>query len=344
MKKKILSILCFITLACLSVFGLTACGEVDNEDKAVFTVENGVITGLTDYGKTLTEIVIPETINGVTITTIGDNAFSYMKNVTSIKMPSTITKINWYAFCGCSSLTNIEIPNGVTAIGDFAFSSCDSLDSIIVPPSVTSIGRCAFYDLKEITLPNTVTQFREIGFTDKLEKVNFMGTADEWAQSKWGAEMTYIFLPYAGYDLYFNGELATDVNLTTGIEPYAFYLCKSITSVRIDGNIERVGYSSFERCSNLTSVDICEGEPQTISENAFKMCHKLETVKIPTSVKWIEREAFSYFTSPVTINYEGSYSEWNEITLRNKWNFNSKKIEIIFKSGSSIFVSDNGWL
>ena len=333
MKKKILSILCFITLACLSVFGLTAC---DEEDKTIFTAENGVITGLTEYGKTLTEIVIPESIDGVVITTIGDYAFNQMTSITSITIPKTVTKINWYAFCGCSSLTSIEIPSGVTSIGDFAFTGCDSLNSIVLPKSVVSIGNSAFSSIREITLSNTDTQCGRYPFTDKLNKVNFIGTIDEWAQSSWGKVLSEIQLPYEGYDLYITGEIATSINLTNDINRYAFYMCTSITSVTFDKNVVVIGYASFERCSSLTEIEFCDGKNKGIGEKAFYKCNNLSSVVMSTSVKSIESEVFGDCASTITINYKGTISDWSKISKHRDWNLDANHIIIKLNSGGVI--------
>ena len=73
------------------------------------------------------EIVIPETIEGKTVSDIGAIAFR-----------------------GCSSLTGIIIPDGITSIGERAFEGCSSLAGIEIPASVTSIGRDAFIDTKWI--------------------------------------------------------------------------------------------------------------------------------------------------------------------------------------------------
>lgn len=66
--------------------------------EAIFETSNGVITGVTSYGHTLTEIEIPATIDGVKITSIGVKAFYF-----------------------CDGLTRVTIPEGVTSIGDYAF-------------------------------------------------------------------------------------------------------------------------------------------------------------------------------------------------------------------------------
>lgn len=77
------------------------------------------------------DIVIPETVGGITVTQIGNfgegysyGAFYRATNVTSIRLPETITTIKDHAFQDCSGLTSINLPDGITKIGERAFSNC----------------------------------------------------------------------------------------------------------------------------------------------------------------------------------------------------------------------------
>ena len=66
-------------------------------------------------------LVIPETIEGKPVTSIGNDAFRY-----------------------CESLASVTIPASVTSIGNSAFYSCTSLSSVTIPASVTSMGNDTF--------------------------------------------------------------------------------------------------------------------------------------------------------------------------------------------------------
>ena len=61
------------------------------------------------------------------VTSIGDYAFSWCKNLTSINIPESVTYVGDYAFSECEDLTSINIPGSVTSIGDYAFSWCKNL-------------------------------------------------------------------------------------------------------------------------------------------------------------------------------------------------------------------------
>ncbi len=138
----------------IKIFDITSHGEV--------TLKNSVDKN------TLTTVIIPNTINGTTVTSIGSWAFSGCTSLTSITIPNSVTSIGSWAFSGCTSLTSITLPNSVTSIGDGAFSGCTSLTSITLPNSVTSIGSWAFSgcrSLTSITLPNSVTSIGDEAFS-----------------------------------------------------------------------------------------------------------------------------------------------------------------------------------
>ena len=113
--------------------------------------KDGIIT-IAGYSGTSTKIVIPKTINGHRVTSIGEYAFYYCRNLTSIEIPDSVTSIGDYAFEYCSSLTSIEIPSSVTSIGSEAFYGCSSLTSIEIPSSVIIIGSRVFEGCSNLTI------------------------------------------------------------------------------------------------------------------------------------------------------------------------------------------------
>ncbi|MBC2441404.1 leucine-rich repeat domain-containing protein, partial [Clostridium saccharobutylicum] len=113
----------------------------DQATAAGFTFSTGVdgsykITGYTGTSK---NVIIPSQIDGISVTSIGDDAFRNWSSLTSITIPSSVTSIGNSAFSRCSGLTSITIPSSVTSIGNSAFYGCSGLTSITIPSSVTSI-------------------------------------------------------------------------------------------------------------------------------------------------------------------------------------------------------------
>ncbi len=134
-----------------------------------------------DYCTDLTSITIPDSV-----TSIGSLAFSSCTGLTSITIPDSVTSIGDTTFVGCTGLTSITIPDSVTSIGDYAFEDCTGLTSITIPDSVTSIGEWAFSScesLTSISIPDSVTSIGESAFEDctGLTSIHFAGTMAEWA-------------------------------------------------------------------------------------------------------------------------------------------------------------------
>ena len=113
------------------------------------------------------DIVIPNSVEGIPVTSIGGNAFYNCSTITSVVIPESVTYIGYSSFSNCANLTSINIPDGVTIIDMSTFNNCVKLTSIKIPNSVTSIGRSAFavcVKLTSIKIPNSVTSIDSYAF------------------------------------------------------------------------------------------------------------------------------------------------------------------------------------
>lgn len=91
-----------------------------------YTINNGTIT-ITGYTGPGGAVIIPDMINALPVTIIGDYAFEQCRSLTSITIPNSVTNIGDGAFMWCSNLASVTIGNGVTSIGAQAFAWCSSL-------------------------------------------------------------------------------------------------------------------------------------------------------------------------------------------------------------------------
>jgi len=85
---------------------------------------NGTIT-ITKYTGSGGAVTIPDTINGLPVTSIGNAAFKQCNNLVSITIPNGVTSIGGDAFSFCTKLTSATIGNSVTNIGNEAFLRCN---------------------------------------------------------------------------------------------------------------------------------------------------------------------------------------------------------------------------
>jgi len=109
-------------------------------------------------------LVIPETLDGNSVTQIGRRAFYHNTGFTgTLTIPSSVIIIDEGAFEGCEGFTgDLIIPENVTTIGVDAFYDCVGFSgSLVLPESITTIDRSAFNGCQGISgslvLPGNIT-------------------------------------------------------------------------------------------------------------------------------------------------------------------------------------------
>lgn len=107
-------------------------------------VENGVIISCS-YDFSITNIIIPSTLDGQKITEIseyyGEGAFKN-KGITNLQLPKTVKWINSESFED-NLLKKVIIPDSVIAIQNYAFHN-NTIDTLILPNSLQIIGQGVF--------------------------------------------------------------------------------------------------------------------------------------------------------------------------------------------------------
>ena len=114
------------------------------------------------------------------VTTIGEDAFLNLNNLTSAVIPNSVTTIGFEAFRGCSSLTSVVIGDSVISIGRAAFSECRSLTNVVIGNNVSSIDAMAFQyctSLTSVVIPDGITSISSWAFygCNSLTSVTFKG-------------------------------------------------------------------------------------------------------------------------------------------------------------------------
>ena len=220
-------------------------------------------------------------------------------DITTVVIESGVTSIGKEAFFGCTNLSSITIPEGVTSIGIQAFSSCKSLSSITIPSFLTSIGHYAFTDctsLSSIDIPSSVTTIgvRVFEGCNSLSAIN-VNTENAYYKSVDGVlfnkEGTTLICCPGGK----SGDYTIPSSVTS-IGMYAFYKCKSLSSVIIPSSVTSIDIAVFQECTSLSSITI-PSSVTSIGGNAFNSCKSLTSVTIPSSVTSIGINAFFFCTN-----------------------------------------------
>ena len=104
---------------------ITATAESVEQTEEDFTYQlssDGTFALVTGFKKpSETTCTIPETLGGVPVEVIAQEAFKDKTNLQSVTFPSKLRNIAVSAFEGCTKLERVTIPNSVTTIGDKAF-------------------------------------------------------------------------------------------------------------------------------------------------------------------------------------------------------------------------------
>ena len=276
------------------------------------------IDGLTEKGKTLVQITIPQEIGGKSVVSISDEAFLDNQVMQIVTIPTTITDIGVSAFSGCSYLTqinwnaisvndftgfryifdgaggsgegiNVIFGDSVKTIPAYAFATSvgpshvrPSIKTVTISDSVTNIGYAAFM---ECTVLDTLT----IGKNVKSIGNDAFRSCQSLTSINWNAvsvdslsEDNQVF-QRAGVN-----ESGITVTFGSGVKKipsYLFYNSLSLYSPKIrtvvmSEGIEVIEESAFKGCDDITSITIPESVT-SIGISAFSGCSDLTSITIP---------------------------------------------------------------
>lgn len=233
---------------------------------------------VTKCDNTVTEIVIPEEIEGVAVTGIQGYAFSGCTDLSSVYIPASIKTMQSGVFRGCLKLLRIDVDNTST--------SYKSIDGVLY---TSDMELYAYPTGKE-------------GSSYTLET----GTKSVWPYAFSGASIESIVLPHTVTEIgqgAFNGAKLKSVELpdsVTTVGDSVFAACKELVSVKLSQNLRRLSYNMFNNCPNLNAVDIGDGT-SSIGGNAFYACESLKNISLPQNLKTIGSAAFAYCASLETL-------------------------------------------
>jgi hypothetical protein len=136
-----------------------------------FEIANSSLGGIkiTKYKGTRTNVVIPDTIDGLRVTELDYRSFASNVSsvtITSVVLPSSLIEIGSSAFNG-QPLTSISLPNSLRRINSDAFID-NKFTSVVIPNGVTFVGAGAFGGgsggtLTSVVIPPSLANYQRSG-------------------------------------------------------------------------------------------------------------------------------------------------------------------------------------
>ena len=300
-----------------------------NANNTTFKSDGGVL--YTKDGKTILRYPIAKTGTSYTIlstvTTIGNSAFYWVRNLERVTIPSSVTKVEAYGFDSCPKIKIITIPSKVTTIEKYAFGYLTGLNYLNIQAKNPSVVSTAFNG------------------TANIKVLTYIGTSSEWTSSNWYAvdniksktkycnsevndytivkyndsTATSVYLPeFATYIK--NGALPTTLTSVTlpkaltGYDAYLFDSCKALTAIYVQS-----GSTNFKSVSGvLYSYDgktlmrypIAKASesysiPDTVTKianSAFYQCKNIKHLTVPSSVTNIDNYGLATGNVLTTLN------------------------------------------
>ena len=296
------------------------------------------ITGLTDAGKNKKNLVIPDTIEGISDIRLPSGLFNGFSELVSIDLGAGVTKIPTNCFYECSKLETVVLHEGVISIGQSAFCKCTKLESINMPNSLTTIGRQAFdycTSLREIVIPINVSTIEAYAF-DEMGKIAILIEASvaqpNWKQY-WSGSSTankQIIYDYVSSGVTGDYRYAKTSNgVTDSIYILGLVEGSVSTNLVVPDQIEsisniKIANYAFDGNTIIKTIDL--GSSVTyIGSYAFRNDSSLRSVIIPLSCTVIKAYAFQYCSNQCVLNCEAPEQPG---TWESNWN--SSSCQVVF--------------
>lgn len=286
--------------AALPVIAESITGETADGFTYEITDSEVIITGCTGDKETTTSLVVPESIEGKAVTTLGGDGFEDFYALTSVTLPDSITKIGGGTFRN-TDISSLDLPDSLQEIGIQAFDKCPYLKELTIPQGfpINGIASGTAYGT------GTMTGFQgssieKIILEDGIEHVpnNLAYKADN---------LTEVVIPDSvriiGQSAFENADLLTDLKLPDGlieIKKYGFYDCDSFTPSMLPDSVEIIGSYAFGECELIESFPL----PSSLKEiygSVFYNDKLLKEITIPKGVTYADGTLESSYVEKVII-------------------------------------------
>ena len=320
---KPLGILLLLCMTAPAAFTATARAATSGDGQYTYDVDASGHAVLTSYLGQDTEVTVPATMDGISVSGLSDTYRNHDK-ITKVTIPSTITTVNETAFAGCYAISAFVVDPANPSLSNDADGVLMSKDGSLcvrypvgrhissgtyrIPSSVVNIGGYAFegFNTPNLEIPSNVRVIGDYAFANTG---NFNGVTlwEEGTQTIG----TYAFYKCTNLKLTDKGALPASVNklgvyafaecsniqidisrsTITEIPDYLFFNCDNLHNLTLPQTVNTVGAYAFSDCNNLNEV-VFDAAVNQIKEGAFAKCGNLHTVNIPEGVTTIENNTF----------------------------------------------------
>ncbi|MGN0475486.1 MAG: leucine-rich repeat domain-containing protein [Acutalibacteraceae bacterium] len=264
-----------------------------SSDKFLYNFD-GDVAGVTvcGYAGSLTDIAIPEEINGRAVAAIDKDAFAGNKKITSLTVPSCIVDIGDGAFNGCTSLEKVTLSGG-TQILDNVFCDCPKLKEIVFPYGISEINN----SFRNCTALSRVKFSRGVS---KLGDGSFNGCISI-EKIEWSTGLYYLG------DVFDGSTMLSKIHIPKGIVIIdgAFDDCSFAEVLELPDSLLYIN-SGFSGCTALRSVNLPDG--LVYIGKAFGECTSLKDIKIPSGTN-VAEDAFEG-CNDIVIKKSGINAAW----------------------------------
>lgn len=313
-----------------------------NEEDNYDIDSKGYITGY--FGKE-TDLIVPETIHGITVKGVGNSAFKDDTLIHSVELPSTATVIDTEAFAGCTNLYKVS-GEGITivnksafelctisefpfeqleTIGISAYAGCNNLSNVNLKNAV-NIMQSAFENARDIIEINSssIISVGEYAFRGtnvetvnlpELTEINISAFQNCYELTSFSSEKVTEIKPHG-----FDGCLSLNEISMPSLKILGSYAFKNAGLKELKSEIiETIDKYAFSGCAQLRRV--CLNNATDVGAYAFNQCTNLKFVFLPTITE-LNNSIFSSCSSLKSI--------WLPSVVKvNSWAFNNSSIEYV---------------
>ncbi len=231
----------------------------------------------------LTDYLVPEGVE-----TIAEGAFSGLRSLTDITLPTSLREIGARAFEE-TGLRSVSFGENLQSIGDHAFDFCEKLTSAIFAEGLRQIGRRAFAycPIVSVSLPASLQSLGNGSF-DCLNAYN-----SEQRQEFYIAEDNPC-LKADGTALYTRLEDGWRLQKAYGREISNYnngFIQLALGSYIVAPQTTVIAAEAFCNCNNLGQL-ILPDTLRVIEDKAFYNCDVLQSINLPAGLTKIGNEAF----------------------------------------------------